>query len=105
MGKRKLIHFDRSQAGKLHCDACGYDLPHVQAFTPALVGTECPACLENMLTQEDYDKTDRMFRLLDWINKWFGWLGATREVAEEKGQTLSVKIHGDDIHIRTESKG
>lgn len=99
-----VIHFDRKQAGALHCDACQHDLPEPVEFTPALIGFPCPQCGANMLTKEDYDKTDRLFRTLDWINKWFGPIFGSEPTPEllANAPRIGVKIHGDEVTIRRE---
>jgi len=41
----------------LHCDneKCGYNLTFEGEFRKELIGTKCPKCGENMLTEEDYE--------------------------------------------------
>jgi hypothetical protein len=95
---KKLIHYNPDQAGKLHCDACGYDLPDIQPFTKELIGAPCPKCGADMLTEKDYHDTIRMFRMVDWINKWFGWLGS--EEAPANGPNVSVRHHNGEINIK-----
>lgn len=96
---KKLIHFNPNEAGKLHCDSCGYDLPELQPFTVALIGTPCPKCGADMLTEKDYLSTIRMFRVIDWINKWFGWLG-TENPPAKKGHSVAVRHHDGEVFIK-----
>jgi hypothetical protein len=84
MGDRKLIHILDDQRGKLHCDACGYDLPQPLPFGPNLIGYPCPRCQVNMLTARDYADSIRFQLVIAWINKWFGWLGTTHKQAMYK---------------------
>lgn len=100
---KKIIHYDPSQAGALHCDACGYDLPERRAFTADLIGTPCPKCGADMLTRSDYEKTARMFRALDWINRIFGPIFGVRVSDLPKGKmvdTVSVHMHDDTTTIK-----
>lgn len=99
---KKIIHFDPTEAGQLHCDACHYDMPRKQAFTEGLIGMPCPVCSADMLTRADYDKTLRMFRHIDRINKWFGWMGS--ETPTAKAKSVSIRHHGNEVIIKTEAK-
>lgn len=36
---RKLIFVDPSNVGRLHCDACGYDLPEAKSWDEFASGT------------------------------------------------------------------
>lgn len=90
---KKLIHYDPAEAGKLHCDACGYDLPERQPFTRDLIGTPCPECGADMLTERDYRDTARIFAVIDWLNKCFGWLGHTKDEAKAHGVSIRHKVH------------
>lgn len=99
--KRKLIHFDKNEAGNLHCDTCGYDLPGLVAWGPHLIGYECPKCSDNMLTERDYLATSKLFARIDWLNKWFSWLPflATADVNDPDLQTVGIKIHNSAVEI------
>lgn len=99
---RKLIHVDPSNVGKLHCDECGYDLPEAKSWdefsSGSLTGYECPACGADMLTFLDWHSTMKMFRWIEWINKWFGWMGK-----EQPGKTavaVSIKTHNGKLTIK-----
>jgi hypothetical protein len=97
---KKLIHYDPSEAGKLHCDACGYDMPTKVAWGPHLIGTPCPRCSANMLTQRDYDSTSKMFAWIDWLNKWFGWMGSDPIKDADKFKVrLRVTVHDNKMEI------
>jgi|SRR5665213_1464927 len=93
---KQLIHIDdyRSQ---LHCDnpACGYDLPEGSVtWGPHLIGYECPECGSDMLTQADYNGSERVMKTMRWINKWFGWLG--HDYIPDDPHYESVRIHYHD---------
>jgi hypothetical protein len=34
----------------------------------------CPKCGENLLTQKDYNDFEKISKMINWVNKWFGWL-------------------------------
>lgn len=97
-----IVKYDRDQLGKLHCDDCGYDIPEPQAFTPKLIGTPCPKCGANMLTEEDYKSTERLLGAIDIANTMLGPIFGKEEnaVEENDGDKINVKIHGDEMTIR-----
>jgi predicted RNA-binding Zn-ribbon protein involved in translation (DUF1610 family) len=95
---RKLIHVDFREAGQLHCDSCGHDLPFKQEFTESLIGTPCPACGADMLTRDDYKKTLRLFAGINFINRWFGWLGSESPKAGDR--QVAMKMHGETLTVR-----
>lgn len=96
-----VIAFKRE--GKLHCDSCGYDSPHVVAFNPTIIGTPCPACEASLMTADDYQKTERLYGRLDMLNKWLGPIFG-REESTADGERISVRIHEDEVHIRRNAK-
>lgn len=99
--KRKLIHFDPNDAGKLHCDVCTYDMPAKLTWGVHLIGTRCPRCAADMLTRQDYLATQKMFDWLNWLNKWFGWLGGKPD--DPRLQSLSVKLHNNTVEMRRDT--
>jgi len=90
---KKIIHYDPNEAGALHCDnpRCGFDLPK-GPFKAEMIGTPCPRCDSNMLTREDYEATMKFFRFVDWMNKWFGWLG-TESPRDARMNKMRVQHH------------
>jgi predicted RNA-binding Zn-ribbon protein involved in translation (DUF1610 family) len=101
---KKIIHYDPEEAGRLHCDECGYDLECKQPFTANLIGTPCPECGANMLTRQDYERTIKMFAAVDWINRWFGWLFGT-ETPPKDALKVWVKNHNGETIIRRKDQG
>jgi hypothetical protein len=99
---KKLIHYDASQLGQLVCDnpSCDYVDVTGQVFSPALIGKPCPKCGSNLLTEKDYNSTANLLKVIDWINRWFGWLGTSDY---SKGKPVSFRIH-DDTYIFQEKK-
>lgn len=95
---KKLYHYDNTDAGRLHCDTCGYDQPDKKSITVDLIGTPCPKCGANMLTEQDFHSAVRMMGVFDWINKWLGWLGT--EEPPESGLALSIKTHNGKVHFK-----
>lgn len=103
--KRKLIHFDRNEAGNLHCDTCGHDLlPGTVVWGQHLIGYECPKCSDSMLTERDYLATSKMFARIDWLNKWFSWVPflATGDLNNPDLQTVGIRIHNRSVEITAE---
>lgn len=95
---KRIIFYDASNLGKLHCDACGYNLPERSAFTPALIGTPCPKCGADMLTRRDYESTRKGLRLIDLLNRLLGPIFGRRE-APQSAETIQVCIHDDSLTI------
>jgi hypothetical protein len=42
--------------------------------TKQYINMPCPKCGENLLTQKDYDDSEKLRKTINWANKWFGWL-------------------------------
>lgn len=101
MSDRKVIHYDMSKLGQLHCDAvgCGYVDAECRVWGPALIGTPCLRCSANLLTVEDYSKVQRMLRWIDLINKWFSPIFGTRLTDPGTTYETSVRVHGSGADI------
>lgn len=98
---KKLIHYNKNQAGNLDCDQCGYTDCN-QCFAPDLIGRKCPECGADMLSEKDYKDTVRLFKVLDWINKWFGWIGSESPDQQQgyNSYKMSIKTHDGKITIK-----
>ena len=92
---KKLIHYNPDQLGRLVCDApgCGYKENEDRPLTADLIGTKCPNCGASLLTQEDYILAMRVQAFIEWLNKWFGWLGSERASDDTTSVNLRVKVH------------
>lgn len=66
--------------GFLKCDAqgCDYHTPDQFELTADMIGTPCPKCGANLLTEEDYRAAKRMERVL----RFFAFFGLVKEVKE-----------------------
>lgn len=78
----------------LLCDACGEQQP-VEALTEALVGTPCPRCNANMLTQQDYDDGRKMFEAIKVLEA----LGLAKLMPERTAETFGINPHGGKLTI------
>lgn len=62
------------------CDnqACDYKIKNetgdYNSDTSQYINMPCPLCGENLLTQKDYDDSEKLRKTINWVNKWFGWL-------------------------------
>ena len=66
------------------------------------INQPCPKCGENLLTQEDYDTTRRMLKMIGRINKYFGWL---LRLFGKSTETKRVRVHvHNGINIENEKK-
>lgn len=102
---KKIIWADPSDLGRLHCDAigCGYVAPTPDPWGPELIGKPCPRCGANLLTRGDYDRTERMIRLVDLINRIFGPIFGRRQ-PPANAQTIAVRMHGHQADIQINPK-
>lgn len=101
---RRLIHFDRNDAGVLHCDneQCGHDLDRgAVEWGEHLISMPCPMCGESLLTRADYEHTETLFRVIEWLNKWFSWLPwVAAERDDPRLCTLSMRSHDGKVEIK-----
>jgi hypothetical protein len=102
-GKMKIIEVN--QPVLIQCDnlECNYTIPNPTGDpateTKQYINMPCPDCGENLLTQEDYDQAARVLKIINWLNKWFGWLAFfTRK---KRNVNATVHIH-NGINIKTE---
>lgn len=100
---RRLIHFDRQDAGVLHCDneQCNHDLDRgAVEWGEHLIGMPCPMCGESLLTREDYMAAERLFLVIEWMNKWFSWVPYFSRERNAPGMvTIGAKVHAGKIEI------
>lgn len=92
---RKLIHHTLDDRGRLRCDnaRCRYVLSAALPWGPNLIVFQCPKCGSNMLTRKDYEDSEKMVRIINWLNRWFGWLGTK----EPKGTAWSLTNHDGKV--------
>lgn len=62
------------------CDTidCGFVIKNenktVDVDIKEYLNMPCPRCGANLLTQKDYDDSEKVRKAIEWINKWFGWI-------------------------------
>lgn len=102
MANKKVLHLVNNQAGKLHCDnvLCGYTLSETLPFTEKLIGYPCPKCGSDMLTRKDYEGMVALFKVINWINKWFGWLGSEEPDETNVVFNGSITYHDGQVKIK-----
>lgn len=101
MKNRKIIH-SGYQENIVECDNCDYVVPN-PTKDPYVDGIEyvnkpCPQCGYNLLTKEDYNQYKVMMKMIDKINKWFGWL-SWFGVGKGTEGTVNIKVR-DGIKIK-----
>lgn len=77
-----------------------------------LIGYPCPKCSSNMLTVEDYETSERVQRVLrwinawsGWINAWFGWMGKEYSPSDpEWKHTMSMRHHAGKVIVKEEPR-
>lgn len=91
--QRSAIQIERLY---LKCDACDHH-ETVPQITQAEVGTPCPKCGADMLTQEDYDAFSAHVALLDAINMDVGPIDGDGPTS---GVLVSVNHHAGEWNIK-----
>ena len=91
---RKLIELNQEYL--IECDFCDYKIKNHALEVLPNAGEEyinklCPKCGNNLLTQEDFNLSKNLLRVVFFINKWFSWI--TFFLPKNKKQTGSIKIH------------
>lgn len=90
MNMRKIIKFE-----KLHikCDSryCDYrkqiDINSIDGY----LNVSCPKCGKNLLTQNDYENSLKLIKMVSWINLLFSWV--TIFIPRKKEVNVSVNTH------------
>jgi DNA-directed RNA polymerase subunit RPC12/RpoP len=91
--KKKLIHVSQDVALKCdnkHCDFV------VKELRPKLsmkdyIGYKCPQCNYDMLTKADHKRYEKVMQVVNFINKWFGWMGSKAD--DEELIVVKVDTH------------
>lgn len=99
---KKLIHLVGKDLGKLVCDnpVCDHVDPP-QSFGPHLIGKPCPKCGEDLLTVKDYMDVERLISAVNWVNRWFGWMGTE----EPKGtHPIKMRVHDGKLNVSTDDR-
>ncbi len=89
---------------KIVCDnpKCDYEILYVgndSKLLLAFVNMPCPKCGKTLLTPDDYLLSERLINRINWINKWFGWLGI---FSRETKKRLHIQVHNEIIIERHE---
>lgn len=92
--KRQLIEINQQYL--IECDHCDYKIKNETGnpFTDigAYIGEPCPECGENLLTQLDYEQSERVMNVIAWLNKWFSWL-MIFVPKKTKSENIGLKFH------------
>jgi len=74
---RKLI--EKEKISIIQCDnpQCDYKIDNIDGcgkIVKDYIYIPCPKCGENLLTLEDYNNSEKIIKLVDFINRWFSWI-------------------------------
>lgn len=97
MKKRKYTVIDMFQENLIVCDnlTCDYVIPNpnptgeVDNDLSEFINMPCPKCGDNLLKTDDYKSFKKILKTINWVNKWFGWLGY---FSKEKPNSKVLKI-------------
>ena len=102
---KKLIEI--SQEYLIVCDnkTCDFKIPNItkdaNTSIKGYVNKPCPDCGENLLTEKDYIDSEKLMRVLNWMNKYFSWLTI---FSSKKSETkVTAHVH-NGVDFETESK-
>jgi len=108
MKKRTLIEPAGLQI--LTCDNPNCDFEQsFKELTPEemskFIGCRCPQCDQNLLTKEDHEQYLSFLKVVNWINKWLGWITIfySKKTIDDNTCNMSVHCH-DGIKIKKESR-
>ena len=93
--KSKLIKLECKNL--IECDNpnCDYVIPNPTKDPNAeiiqFINVPCPQCGVNLLTQKDYLFNLETMKKVNWVNKWFGWLGS--KPSDKDKTILTIKQH------------
>ena len=103
---KKLIEV--TEKSVVICDnpECDFEFPYNPKSKTELIwfiNVACPKCGENLLTAEDYLLHKKLMDVVNFVNKWFGWL--TIFYSDKKRETAMVTTHKKiDIKINKEAE-
>lgn len=82
---------------KIDCDnaSCNFTKDIGLVDVGNYLNKPCPLCGENLLAEEDYKQAMSTLKVINWINKWFGWLS----IFSKKSSKVQVKHH-DGVYIK-----
>lgn len=101
MNKQSNKAIDYDPVVSLHCDnePCGKDTAIPEGKTLAdCIGMPCPHCGSNLLTQEDHDHIQNLFKTIDQLNE---TLPPREEGEEEVHMTYHHHAGETTIEIKT----
>ena len=108
MKKGKLIEINQETI--IVCDNpdCKYEIKHVEPKDATAEELEpyfnkpCPECGSNLLTEHDYMVFKRMMKIVNFINKWFGWI--TYLIPLKDSEVVNVHYHDGKTTISKTEK-
>lgn len=94
----KLIEI--RQQNEVECDnpKCDFVVPNKTGIpnpdSQEWLDRPCPKCGQNLLTFQDWYQFRKMMKIINFINKWFGWLSILRWGRNGKSETkATMKVH------------
>lgn len=102
----KLIEM-KGGTSLIKCDNCSFkieseseDLNESIKDIVQYLNEPCPDCGHNLLTFDDYMRVTQFVEIVNWVNKWFGWLSIF--IPKSKYKTFEVNTHKE---IKIKEKG
>ena len=95
MVERTLIEIVKP-ALKCDADGCGHE-ETIDEIKASHIGTPCPKCGANLLTEEDYKNSLRLLAIARCINE---IVGPVKTDPNANGSLISFNPHGDSLTIK-----
>lgn len=82
---------------KIDCDnsSCNFTKDIGLVDVGNYLNKPCPLCGDNLLTEEDYKQAMNTLKVINWINKWFGWVS----IFSKKSSKVQIK-HYKGVHVK-----
>ena len=92
----KLIEYN--QEDLIVCDniTCNFKVKNSLEEVTKLIdylNKPCPLCGENLLTENDYGNHKKIIKIINFINKWFGWITYVLTTNKKPENLVSIETN------------
>lgn len=102
---KKLVLIEKLEQMDVVCDnpKCDYKERIEAKQLSTYLYKYCPICGEILLTDADYVNYQNMIKVIDFINRWFGWIAIFIKQSDKK-KLVSVHHHDKVTTFKTIEK-